>query len=497
MSTTKMPSLLCKLPSKDYMDNLFSNPELYRVDEKFRKKHESVLATLNIRDIVEELLTDKLMNILLFIDNPLESGLFNQYDINRYFLNVGNTNGMLLKYIPYQFRSEEICIEYVRNTPSAIVYVPTELPNYEDIVIKYALKYRPELILFIKEEFITEKMGLECVRLRGSSIQYIPLNVCTIEMCNIAIEDSDIKKLTTSSINNNVEPYFNHIVKVFKLNTNSETELKELYTNLVDKLIDKEPIIVKYLNHNLYNNDLLSLYKKAVSKNGFLLNYYYKNTQKTPINKSYSYEELYDFYLTAVIQNGKVIKYIPNEFKDDNLIREAVTSNFEAIQFIKKEKITKELYLLVLSHKIKESLNFLDEKLLEEFNIVIDESDFKYYFQTKYYYNLSNVVSGKNHEERLEILKKIVLENQTVEVINMLNNLNCGFSEEFLRYAVTVNPYVINCATRKDKYYMDLCLLSIKHFPESINNIKKFYYLTPEKQDILFDCYNKSKQIIS
>jgi len=108
----------------------------------------------------------------------------------------------------------------------------------------------------------------------------------------------------------------------YYVKNNFQKELKEIngYNDKIQfclKQIKNKNVLLEYIPLNLRTNEILFL---GISVNDDNLKYI---TNKT-----------YDFYLEAIKYNGLVLKYIYNEFQNENICLEAVKNNGLALEYV-------------------------------------------------------------------------------------------------------------------------------------------------------------------
>jgi len=97
-------------------------------------------------------------------------------------------NIQLLKYVPEQFRTQEMCNKAIGKNPWTLELVPEQFKTqemYNKVVGKY-----PWALELVPEQFKTQKMCSEAVEFSIQFLKYVPDHLKTEEMCNKAIEQN-------------------------------------------------------------------------------------------------------------------------------------------------------------------------------------------------------------------------------------------------------------------------------------------------------------------
>lgn len=96
-------------------------------------------------------------------------------------------NGMLLKSVPVEERTEELCMIAVHQNPKALKYVPKKIQT-EDLC-KYALKKDPTVFDLVSVRLMSEKICLYAVKQDGMLLDKIDKKYRTPAVCRAAVAD--------------------------------------------------------------------------------------------------------------------------------------------------------------------------------------------------------------------------------------------------------------------------------------------------------------------
>ena len=97
-------------------------------------------------------------------------------------------DGLDLKEIPDDFRTEEICLAAVQEEGNELEFVPDKLKT-EEICFE-AVKKRSMALEFVPDKLKTEEICLEAVQKNAFALQYIPDKLKTMKICLAAVQQN-------------------------------------------------------------------------------------------------------------------------------------------------------------------------------------------------------------------------------------------------------------------------------------------------------------------
>lgn len=144
-------------------------------------------------------------------------------------------NGACLYLVPKKYRTLEICKIAVKDSYCAIEYVPIHLYKNNKELIDVALESNAAIALgiFEKVKIITDDIYTKAVRIMGLALKYIPVNLKTKELCEIAFKQDN------TSLRYFPEEFVTreHVIEALK---NDKTNCMFLNIKAVRKHLDEE-----------------------------------------------------------------------------------------------------------------------------------------------------------------------------------------------------------------------------------------------------------------
>lgn len=232
------------------------------------------------------------------------------------YVDLIKKNGVLLEYVDEYYKTYELCKSACENNALAIYYTPHKFKTQE--LYNIIVNVDPYSIRTIPKEYINYTMVENIFKQTGCGIliNYIPPNLIDNRLCELSIESySDAIFILIDMIN-----------------------------NPLNKLSDKIKITEKLccMSVNTTNNQQTFTI--------FMKNY---ETYITP-----------EFCMTAIKNNGLLIKYISKYMTiDNNLCELAIKQNGNAIQYIPTSMITQSLCYYAIESTV-EAYNYIPTKYI-------------------------------------------------------------------------------------------------------------------------------------
>jgi hypothetical protein len=306
----------------------------------------------------------------------------------------GNT-GLLLQYIPEEFKTITVCTTAIKNNPSNIEYTPTEMLKPE--FIKDMVMVNGAVLEYVPEEMKTEKLCRQAFENNVSALSYFPESMIVEADCERYIAEGHSivaipqKYLTPSLLafgvrskehrkdrwffNNSIPRKFKTpelMLELIKLDANYLYRFWDHFKNL--GMIDEKSLLkiltingqcLHWVPKDLLTDEMCltalnSLYKDYLNtgfriRNIELLKFFPKSLIDDGIAAK------------AVAMNEKNLKYIPARLKTEALIQAAThTVPFhEIIEYLPKSMITEEVCLDVINKDVK-GFRYIPDKMKTE-----------------------------------------------------------------------------------------------------------------------------------
>lgn len=201
--------------------------------------------------------------------------------IKNYIVQV-STDGSALSEIPIQYRTLEICEKAIKTEDFDCVHeIPIEFMDYK-MVLKI-VTFNGQNICTIPEKFINEEICLAAVKSYPMSISNFPIDLITLEMCEIAVIENTL---------NYIPEKFKSRELYLKAVINLEYIIKDIPNNILDKkfcldVVTENFKVMNYLNANFIKNLIfdLNFYNEAVKLNPMVMMDYGYDISKGGIYK--------------------------------------------------------------------------------------------------------------------------------------------------------------------------------------------------------------------
>ena len=99
---------------------------------------------------------------------------------------------LIKNYIPedFEFENPEIALEAVKQRSEALIFISTDLPNYEEIILEAAKRYVTTLCYVPTDLPNYKQIAMEAVKYFGSALRFVPKDLITKEMALEAIKQN-------------------------------------------------------------------------------------------------------------------------------------------------------------------------------------------------------------------------------------------------------------------------------------------------------------------
>ncbi|MDR2583586.1 MAG: DUF4116 domain-containing protein [Fibromonadaceae bacterium] len=321
--------------------------------------------------------------------------------------------GIMLKYVPEELKTEEVCLEAVRNskgynsvgiTDNAIVFVPEALRTAQ--LCFEAVKNNGEALEYVPEKLRTAELCLEAVMNNGKALKYVPEEFKTAKLYLEAVKSNgraleDVpEKLRTAELFFEAVKNFGGAIKYVPKEFRTAEMCLEATKNFGDAIryVPEEfrtaEVCLEAVRHSKGGRSIWTtgnalefvpealktaqLCAEAVKNNCWAIEF---------VPKSLMTAEL----CTDVVKYyGMVLEVIPEEFKTQELCIEAVKDarqGFLALKHVPEKFKTTELYIeMIKPHSYWRTWHFLDEYIPEKsktsellLEVVKKSSDFLMY----------------------------------------------------------------------------------------------------------------------
>ena len=449
------------------------------------------------------------------------------------------TDPLLIDYIPKEVMTNKMYYEIIKKEPKLITYIPKKYQTKEmwDITIS---KY-PFYIAYIKPEFITEKMIQNTISNHPKLIKHINKKYITEKTyINIVINNpSLISEIPQEYITQKLCDYVtNKDIKLIDI-IPKQFITSKMCNKALDSLKKHEnAILIKYVNPEELTEDICIFVAssqpnliKYIPKKYITLNFILKiidNIYESYI-KFIPFEHFKEKEREIIIEKilnknpEAIIKFIPKKYLTKTIAEKLVKSEPSLINSLPKELITKEMLEYINSknlykkEKIQKMIDIqlVELTILKELTIMLSSGGSIEEISKKnnISINLIQEIIEKQKDtnpELYEAIKNKLLSNQTIWVLNMIND--CNILSKIIRSLGNINNAFL---TREQKIkfaylYYNYCHNSLENiyefankYPDKIEDVNtineyfrkvlKFNYLKnentliPEKKTILFN----------
>ena len=97
--------------------------------------------------------------------------------------------GTALQYVPKNIIDKEICIEAVKQSWNALQYVPEDIMDKE--ICLEAVKHNGYALQYVPENIIDKEICLEAVKQHWYALEYVPENIIDKELCLLSIKQHE------------------------------------------------------------------------------------------------------------------------------------------------------------------------------------------------------------------------------------------------------------------------------------------------------------------
>jgi len=215
------------------------------------------------------------------------------------YVAVLTLSGFNLRFIPEAKRTEQFCIDAVKNCGSSLEFVPTS--------------------------FKTVEMCNEAVKNNGKALEFVPQNILTYELCLLAAQNGGLFRDVPAKY------YIKEMCKVYIATQNWETI----------PLIKSASRWTEELCLFAINTDY-----KNPNRSEYLLNFFPSDCRTENV------------LLAAVTKRGDSIDCISSDKQTSKICEAAVSNDGMAIRCIAKDKQTPELYMIAVKQN-GQALDFI------------------------------------------------------------------------------------------------------------------------------------------
>ena len=166
-------------------------------------------------------------------------------------LEAVRNEGKTLRYVPNELKNNFIiALEAIINNGSAIQFVDNQLKNNKKFILK-AIKYNSDIIRYLDKQFINKRIAFKAVRNNGLFLEYVPIHLIDYKIALVAVKnDGFALKYVPKTLSN----YFTiALVAVY----NKPSALK-----FVDKELDNyNKIVLEAEEGKLFKNNITNQWK--------------------------------------------------------------------------------------------------------------------------------------------------------------------------------------------------------------------------------------------
>jgi hypothetical protein len=144
----------------------------FKTDKIILSKPTKIAENFSYLDIIKKISIDKKINFIL----------------NDFILNSVKIEPGLIKYLPDEYKTYDICLEAVSNYGAYLEYVP-DIHRNEKMYLN-AVKSQGNSIVFIKEKDITLELCKYAIKNSGLSLEFFPNRCKTFELCLDAVKEN-------------------------------------------------------------------------------------------------------------------------------------------------------------------------------------------------------------------------------------------------------------------------------------------------------------------
>jgi hypothetical protein len=220
-----------------------------------------------------------------------------------------------IRFIPYKYKTKELCEMAVRNDGYSLQYVPEELKTKE--MCELAIEQNGMALQHVPEELGKKYFYDKEAKKNGEYLRFIPDEYITKEMCESAFQQ-DIQLYKDFPEHFKTYQYSLILIKnnsMLLCNVPEKLRTKEL----CELAVQQNGNSLQYIPMELRTFELCKL---AVQNGGNALKF---------VPKQYQTYELCEL---AIQQNGLALEYVSNKIKNITLCREAIKQNGMALEYV-------------------------------------------------------------------------------------------------------------------------------------------------------------------
>lgn len=236
----------------------------------------------------------------------------------------------ILRWVPNQFRTPEICKNAVINNLYSWDYVPRNLITSE--LVEAFITSHPDMLMIIPDSLRTPKICEISVRGNGISLENVPPQIITQELCNAAI-DSNIEA-------------FGCVPQRFR----------------TPKLCEHIFNVIKNINTIVHTGDLLDMIDNINIDSSTLREYVLKNINALQLVFPNKFDIVSDIYIDIVCKNISLLQYVPANFLTEKLFMHlifhhlTVSSRDSMNQYFPNIHVNSDEIILLVSFYVRHSI---------------------------------------------------------------------------------------------------------------------------------------------
>lgn len=219
--------------------------------------------------------------------------------VNSAYIDAMKKNGSLLKFVPNNIMTHELCIMAIKQNGLSLKFVPNNIMTHELCIM--AIKQNCWSLKFVPEHIISDDLCFEAFNKNSKTIEYIPDTLKTYDMCCKFIEQYDefwwvIMYIPSSFLNDQIcETAVKRGWKALKY-----VPVDLITINMCKMALKQNWKAFKFIPENILTYDLLH-YAIREQNNGLVLSLFPEH-MKT-----------YELCMMAIKKNGWAIMHVPRE----------------------------------------------------------------------------------------------------------------------------------------------------------------------------------------
>ena len=316
--------------------------------------------------------------IFRYRTNKLELHPRRKLAYDDYLLSV-KKDGFFLQKIPKEYRTEEMInvalrqqIELHKSNEKSCEFDANNLNE----MYKLAIEHNVRNVCLIPRKGITKELALMVIKKTYKYTHYIPEEVFTPEICNIAVNHSWLAIRDIPDKFKTEELYalaLERFLEKYNVKKYMPNDIKEVY----HKIIQYNDYVIEIIPEKYRTRELCL---KALETNAHTLRYMSDDTKteelcrnaltKCPCILRFVPDNMKKkLYQKAVGCFGKALKFIPEGDRTEELCKIALRNNPIALEFVPNHLKTKELCMNVVKEN-KEMLYYVPDNLLDEMSLI-------------------------------------------------------------------------------------------------------------------------------